>query len=76
MDKAWEVVNEIIQKGHDNGSISMWGTLLSACVDLGNIVLGKFAAQKALELDPQNAGIYVCYPTCMLSWECGMSLVS
>ncbi|GKV24070.1 hypothetical protein SLEP1_g33730 [Rubroshorea leprosula] len=59
LDKAWEVVNEMLQKGHDNGSISMWCTLLSACVDLGNIELGKFAAQKALELDPQNAGIYV-----------------
>ncbi|GKV24072.1 hypothetical protein SLEP1_g33732 [Rubroshorea leprosula] len=59
LDKAWEVVNEMLQKGHDNGSISLCCTLLSACVDLGNIELGKFAAQKALELDPQNAGIYV-----------------
>jgi hypothetical protein len=37
----------------------MWGPLLKACVDSGNIELAKLAAQKALELDPQNNGICI-----------------
>ncbi|GLU02803.1 hypothetical protein SLE2022_200380 [Rubroshorea leprosula] len=59
LDKAWKVVNEMLHKGHGNGSVSMWGALLTACQDHGNIELGKFAAKKALELDPQNVSIYV-----------------
>ncbi|XP_021286362.1 pentatricopeptide repeat-containing protein At2g03880, mitochondrial-like [Herrania umbratica] len=59
LEKAWKVVNEMLQKGHSNGSISLWGALLSACNDHENVELGKFAAKKALELDPQNVGIYV-----------------
>ncbi|KAI9124223.1 hypothetical protein K1719_005523 [Acacia pycnantha] len=59
LQKAWELVNEKHYKGLGNSSISMWGALLSACVDSGNVEMGKFAAQRALELDPQNAGICV-----------------
>ncbi|KAK9286969.1 hypothetical protein L1049_015377 [Liquidambar formosana] len=59
LDEAWKLVNEMLLKGHGNCSVSMWGALLSACIDRGNIDLGKFAAQRALELDPQNVGIYV-----------------
>ena len=54
-----KVVNEMLQKGHNNGSISLWVALLSACCDHENDELGKFSTQKALELDPQNVGIYV-----------------
>ncbi|XP_027190801.1 putative pentatricopeptide repeat-containing protein At1g03510 [Cicer arietinum] len=60
LNKAWELLNETLyNKGIGNCSVSMWGTLLNACVDSGNIELGKWAAQRALELDPQNAGICV-----------------
>lgn len=60
LNKAWELLNETCHhKGIGNCSVSMWGALLSACVDSGNIELGKLAAQRALELDPQNAGICV-----------------
>ncbi|KAJ1411646.1 Tetratricopeptide-like helical domain superfamily [Sesbania bispinosa] len=48
-----------LYKGMGNCTISMWGALLSACVDRGNIELGKLAAERALELDPQNAGICI-----------------
>ncbi|XVE93751.1 hypothetical protein REPUB_Repub01dG0221300 [Reevesia pubescens] len=59
LEKAMKVVNEMLQKGHNNGSVPLWVALLSACSDHENVELGKFAAQKALELDPQNVGIYV-----------------
>ncbi|XP_031284998.1 putative pentatricopeptide repeat-containing protein At3g23330 [Pistacia vera] len=59
LEKAWNLINEMLHKGHGIGSVSMWGALLSACYDCGNSELGKLAAQKALQLDPQNSGIYV-----------------
>nr|XP_025612723.1 pentatricopeptide repeat-containing protein At4g39530 isoform X2 [Arachis hypogaea] len=55
LHKAWEILNERVGKC----SISMWGALLSACVDCGNIELGELAAERALHLDPQNVGICV-----------------
>ncbi|KAL5066492.1 hypothetical protein RYX36_028229 [Vicia faba] len=59
LHKAWELLNETHYKDIGNCSVSMWGALLSACVESGNIVLAKLAAQRALELDPQNGGICV-----------------
>ncbi|XVF45405.1 hypothetical protein PTKIN_Ptkin02bG0203000 [Pterospermum kingtungense] len=59
LERAMKVVNEMLQKGHNNGSVQLWVALLSACSDHENVELGRFAAQKALELDPQNVGIYV-----------------
>ncbi|XP_038692985.1 pentatricopeptide repeat-containing protein At1g50270-like [Tripterygium wilfordii] len=57
LDKAWKLADEMLAKGN-NGTISLWGSLLSSCEDCGNIELGTLAAQKALELEPQNIGIY------------------
>ncbi|XP_065866315.1 pentatricopeptide repeat-containing protein At2g03880, mitochondrial-like [Euphorbia lathyris] len=61
LDKAWKLAMEMVSKGHEieSASISMWGALLSACEEHGNIELGKLAAQEALKLEPQNVGIYV-----------------
>ncbi|XP_059434929.1 pentatricopeptide repeat-containing protein At2g13600-like [Corylus avellana] len=59
LERAWKLVNEMLCKGDGSCSVSMWGALLSACKDCGNIELGKLAAQKALDLDPQNVGVYV-----------------
>ncbi|XP_061368397.1 pentatricopeptide repeat-containing protein At3g12770-like [Gastrolobium bilobum] len=59
LQKAWELLNQTLYKGRENCIISMWGALLNACVDRGNIELGKLAAQRALELDPQNVGICI-----------------
>ncbi|GAY61971.1 hypothetical protein CUMW_214170 [Citrus unshiu] len=59
LDKAWKLINEMLDRGHGSSSVSMWGALLSACHDCGKFELGKLAAQKALELDPHNVGIYV-----------------
>ncbi|XP_071696095.1 putative pentatricopeptide repeat-containing protein At5g52630 [Rutidosis leptorrhynchoides] len=57
VENAWNVVNKMLNK--DNVSVSVWGALLSVCCDHGHVDLGKFAAQRALELDPMNTGIYV-----------------
>lgn len=57
LDKAWKLVDEMLHRGLI-GSVSMWGALLSACLDRGNLEMGKFAAQKALDLDPQNMGVH------------------
>ncbi|PWA56367.1 tetratricopeptide-like helical domain-containing protein [Artemisia annua] len=57
LEKAWNVVNNM--PTNVNASVSVWGALLSACCDHGHVDLGKFAAQRALELDPTNTGVYV-----------------
>ncbi|GMJ00595.1 DEFECTIVELY ORGANIZED TRIBUTARIES 4 [Hibiscus trionum] len=59
LEKAMKVVNEMLEKGHNNCSISLWVALLSACSDHGNVEMGQFAAKRALELEPQNVGVYV-----------------
>ncbi|KAF4380351.1 hypothetical protein F8388_024644 [Cannabis sativa] len=37
----------------------LWGALLGGCVLCGNVELGKVAAQKLIELEPDNTGNYV-----------------
>lgn len=59
LDKAWRLVDYMSYKEDGSFTVSMWGALLSACNDHGNVHLGRLAAQRALELDPQNVGIYV-----------------
>ncbi|KAA8546054.1 hypothetical protein F0562_020495 [Nyssa sinensis] len=59
LEKAWKLVNEMPSVKNGSCSVSLWGALLNACIDCGNIELGKLAARRALELDPQNVGIYV-----------------
>lgn len=46
-------------KANGHCTVSMWGSLLSACYKCGKVDLAKLAVQRALELDPQNVGIYV-----------------
>ncbi|KAJ8774856.1 hypothetical protein K2173_018115 [Erythroxylum novogranatense] len=59
LDKAWKLVNEMLPEGEESLSASLWGPLVSACEEHGNIELGKLAAQRALKLEPKNVGIYV-----------------
>ncbi|XP_052196299.1 pentatricopeptide repeat-containing protein At2g13600 isoform X2 [Diospyros lotus] len=37
----------------------VWGSLLAACKVHGNMCLGKYVAQKLLDVDPNNSGPYV-----------------
>ncbi|OEL19701.1 Calcium-dependent protein kinase 16 [Dichanthelium oligosanthes] len=55
--KAWEIATK---NGCDSAiSVSTWGALLSACEDCGNVEVGRMAAQKAIEVEPANVGIYI-----------------
>ncbi|XP_019055439.1 PREDICTED: pentatricopeptide repeat-containing protein At1g77170-like [Nelumbo nucifera] len=54
LEMAWNLASK-----NASNIISLWVALLSACNNFGNIELGNLVAQKALELDPQNSGIYV-----------------
>ncbi|KAF7142934.1 hypothetical protein RHSIM_Rhsim05G0066000 [Rhododendron simsii] len=74
LEKAWKVENEMPYKANGCCTVSMWGSLLSTCYECGNVDLAKLAAQKALEWDCQNEGIYVCYRICMRNTACGMRL--
>ncbi|MCL7025173.1 hypothetical protein MKW94_008863 [Papaver nudicaule] len=55
LEKAWKLVSV----NNSRANVSVWGALLSACVDYGNVEMGKLAANRALELDSKNVGIYV-----------------
>jgi hypothetical protein len=37
----------------------LWGALLGGCVTHGNIELGEIAAERLIELEPNNSGNYV-----------------
>uniref|UniRef100_J3L985 Pentatricopeptide repeat-containing protein n=2 Tax=Oryza brachyantha TaxID=4533 RepID=J3L985_ORYBR len=55
--KAWEIVTAEGCGGEFG--ISTWAALLSACCDCGNVEVGRMSAQRAIELEPNNVGIYV-----------------
>ncbi|CAI0470026.1 unnamed protein product [Linum tenue] len=38
---------------------SVWGALLTACLDQQNVEVGKLAAEKLIQLEPERAGHYV-----------------
>lgn len=61
LEKAWEMVNEMCcsRSSDSSSTVSSWGALLNACKDYGNVEMGRKAAQRALELDPENVGLYV-----------------
>ncbi|WVZ50899.1 hypothetical protein U9M48_002106 [Paspalum notatum var. saurae] len=50
---------EIIQQMPIRPSISVWGALLGACKMHGKTELGRIAAEKLFELDPQDPGNHV-----------------
>ncbi|GFP89980.1 putative pentatricopeptide repeat-containing protein at3g23330 [Phtheirospermum japonicum] len=59
LGRACKIIDEMPHSGNERCAVSMWGALLSACNECGDISLGKMAAQRALELEPDNVGIYV-----------------
>ncbi|GAB2219839.1 hypothetical protein Droror1_Dr00007476 [Drosera rotundifolia] len=56
LEKAWDLVNKIPHGAEVHASL--WGALLQACLDHGNINLGRLVARKVLELDLESTGIY------------------
>ncbi|KAL6959364.1 Pentatricopeptide repeat-containing protein [Sarracenia purpurea var. burkii] len=49
----------IIEKMPIQPAAIVWRSLLSACRIAGNIELGKYAAEKAISVDPNDSGSYV-----------------
>ncbi|KAF7016449.1 unnamed protein product [Triticum aestivum] len=52
---AYELIKSMPGKPHPGA----WGALLRGCILLGDIELGKVAAKKLFEIEPDNAGNYV-----------------
>lgn len=50
---------DFIEKLDTKPSISSWTALLAGCHVHGNLELGKLAATRVLELEPENAGAYL-----------------
>ncbi|XP_073012944.1 pentatricopeptide repeat-containing protein At4g33990-like [Typha latifolia] len=63
LEKALKFANEMVLDkgscGSSGLSVTVLGTLLSACRLNGNVDIGKLAAEKAIELYPGNVGIYI-----------------
>lgn len=57
LDGALEMIKRIPQ-GLEAGPAA-WGSLLSACRSYGNFELGKCAASKVIELEPENSAGYL-----------------
>ncbi|KAF3436367.1 hypothetical protein FNV43_RR23459 [Rhamnella rubrinervis] len=55
VEEAYEFITNMPMEPSE----SAWGALLSACRKHKNVELAKISAQKLLDLDPQDSGIYV-----------------
>ncbi|KAI0493055.1 hypothetical protein KFK09_027331 [Dendrobium nobile] len=57
--KLLQEAHELIDSMPFPPNVVEWGSLLWACQNHGNVVLGELAARKLLELDPGHDGAYV-----------------
>ncbi|PRQ26235.1 putative tetratricopeptide-like helical domain-containing protein [Rosa chinensis] len=55
LEEAYELINKMPMEP----SASAWGALLNSCKIHGNVELAKLSAEKLLDLDPEDSGIYV-----------------
>ncbi|XP_074333715.1 uncharacterized protein LOC141671385 [Apium graveolens] len=55
LEKAYSLIQQMPSKA-DSG---VWGALLAACRANLNVELGQIAADKIMELEPNNSGVYV-----------------
>ncbi|KAL9231693.1 hypothetical protein vseg_006888 [Gypsophila vaccaria] len=56
LERAVELVSAMLSKGHDI-CVPLWGALLNACKERGDVSLARMVTKKALELNPEHAGI-------------------
>ncbi|CAN6479868.1 unnamed protein product [Victoria cruziana] len=56
LEEAWDLVGQIPTNAVGP---SFWGALLGACSNSANLELGKQAAERVFELDPQNVRSYM-----------------
>ncbi|KAK9007345.1 hypothetical protein V6N11_051173 [Hibiscus sabdariffa] len=68
IDEAMSFLNEMRANGIEVPA-SVWGALLGACRIHNNIELGAIAAERVLEIEPHNSGIYLILAEMYLS--CG-----
>ncbi|XP_077228733.1 pentatricopeptide repeat (PPR-like) superfamily protein [Tasmannia lanceolata] len=54
-----EEAEELIRSMPMNPDVIIWGSLLSACRNHGNIEIGKRVANKIIDLDPQDTCSYI-----------------
>lgn len=64
LDKAYD----FIQSMPLQPDASVWGALLGSCRIHGNVEMGGLAADRLLEVDPENVGYYRIF---MQMWENG-----
>ncbi|XP_015572652.2 pentatricopeptide repeat-containing protein At2g13600-like [Ricinus communis] len=55
LNKAYELIKKMPMEPDS----VLWGALLGGCVIHGNVELGKIAAERLIELEPNNTGNYV-----------------
>jgi pentatricopeptide repeat protein len=56
VDEAHALVK---QRTPMEGNVVIWGTLLGACEKHGNVSVGEWAAERLVEAEPWNDGVYV-----------------
>lgn len=54
LNEAYELISKMPMEASEGG----WGALLDACRKHGNVEMAKLAAEKLLEMDPKDSGIY------------------
>ncbi|KAF8007008.1 hypothetical protein BT93_K1111 [Corymbia citriodora subsp. variegata] len=55
LEEAFNWIEQVV----DKPSACLWGALLAGCNYHGNVEIGKVAAEKLFELEPENAGTYL-----------------
>ncbi|KAF6134024.1 hypothetical protein GIB67_038315 [Kingdonia uniflora] len=49
---------EMIERTQMKGDVFVWGGLLGGCKTHGNVKVAEIAAEKMIELDPEDGGVY------------------
>ncbi|KAF6149222.1 hypothetical protein GIB67_026078 [Kingdonia uniflora] len=58
---------EFIERMPIEPATVVWRSLLSACSLAGDVIMGKYAAEKAILLDPKDSGSYILFSNILAS---------